>query len=115
MHEYSIVQALLEQVQSEVEKSGHPGHVVSLHLVVGRLSGVHVDAIRFGFEMLSPDSVANGATLRIDEPKARCECRTCFAQQEIDEIVVSCPVCGSGDIAIQGGQDLLLHTIELED
>lgn len=115
MHELSIVQALLEQVQAEVEKSGHPGRVVSLHLVVGRLSGVHVDAIRFGFELLSPDSIANGATLRIDEPRARCHCHTCLIEQDIEELVDSCPACGGSDIAIRGGQDLLLQSIELED
>ena len=115
MHEMSIVQALLEQVQTEVEKSGQSGRVVSLHLVIGRLSGVHVDSIRFGFELLSPGSIAQGAALCIEQPKARCHCAACGAQPEIDEIVVSCPVCGEADIAIRGGQELLLQSIELED
>ena len=115
MHEMSIVQALLEQVQSEVEKSGQAGRVASLHLVIGRLSGVHVDSIRFGFELLSPGSIADGATLCIEQPKARCCCAVCGAHPEIDEIVVCCPVCGEADITIGGGQELLLESIEIED
>lgn len=111
----SIVQALLDQVQAEVDKSGHAGRVVSLQLVIGRLSGVHVDAIRLGFDLLSPDSIAAGAALCIEQPKARCQCTACGAESEIDEILLSCPACGETDITICGGQELVLQSIELED
>ena len=115
MHEMSIVQALLEQVQSEVEKSGHSGRVLGLHLVIGRLSGVHVDSIRFAFELLSPDSKARDAELVVDQPKAQLLCLDCDATQEIEELHSSCPNCGSSNVTIHGGQDLLLQSIELED
>ncbi len=115
MHELSIVQALLEQVESEVARSGHPGRVVGLFLLVGRLSGVHVDSIRFGFELLSPTTIAEGAALQIEQPKAHSVCRDCGAEPEIDELVVACPQCGSPRITIRGGQELVLQSIELED
>lgn len=115
MHELSIVQALLEQVAEEVDHAGQRGRVVSLQLVIGRLSGVHADAIRFGFELLSPGSIAHGATLRIDQPRARCHCGRCGAAAEIAELVTTCPLCGHADIIIRGGQELLLQSIELED
>jgi hydrogenase nickel incorporation protein HypA/HybF len=115
MHEMSIVQALLEQVQSEVEKSGHDGRVMALHLVIGRLSGVHVESIRFAFELLGPDSIARDAELVIDEPKAELACRNCHSRHAIDELHANCPACGSDDVAITGGQQLLLQSIELED
>ena len=37
------------------------------------------------------------------------------AEHDIEEIVSTCPACGGADIAIRGGQDLLLQSIELED
>ena len=55
---------------AEVAQSGHSGRVVGLHLVIGRLSGVHADSIRFAFELLSPDSIAAGAELAIDRHRA---------------------------------------------
>ncbi len=115
MHEMSIVQALLEQVQAEVAQSGHQGRVLRLDLVIGRLSGVHVDSIRFAFELLAPDSIAADATLEIEEPQARLLCRSCHVEQEIQDLTVGCPGCGGSDITIQGGQELLLASIELED
>lgn len=114
MHELSIVQALLEQIESEVNRSGIAGSVQTVDLVIGRLSGVHVDSIRFAFEMLSPETIAAGAELRIDEPLATLTCRACQHREAVDELTMSCPVCASGDIVIDGGQELLLQSIELE-
>lgn len=115
MHEMSIVQALLEQVQLEVEKSGHTGRVSSLQLVIGRLSGVHVDAIRLAFDLLSPESIAQGAELVIDEPHALLCCRQCDRQTPVEQLHADCPACGSADVTIDGGQDLILQSIELEE
>lgn len=89
--------------------------MLRLHLVIGRLSGVHADAIRFAFELLAPDSIARDAELKIDEPRAALWCAACDAEQEIEELQVNCPRCGSSDVQIRGGKDLVLQSIELED
>ena len=115
MHEMSIVQALLEQVQLEIEKSGLHGRVRSLHLAIGRLSGVHVEAIRFAFELLSPDSIARDAELVIEEPQALLSCQDCDRETPIEELSANCPTCGSDNVAFRGGQELILQSIELED
>ncbi len=115
MHEMSIVQTLLEQVQEEVAQAGHTGKVVSLQLIIGRLSGVHADSIRFAYQLLAPDSIACDAQLLIEEPQAELVCNRCHARAEIEELHASCPHCGSGDVTIRGGHELLLQSIELED
>jgi hydrogenase nickel incorporation protein HypA/HybF len=111
----SIVQTLLEQIESEVYNSGHGGRVLAVQLVVGRLSGVHVDSLRFAFEVLSPHSIAEHAELKIQQVEAKLVCQHCHARQPTSELLVVCPHCGSGDVTIQGGQELLLQSIELED
>jgi len=110
----SIVQALMEQVEAEIEKSGQQGRVKGLDLVIGRLSGVHVDAIRFAFELLSPGTIVDGAELRIAEPHAFVACRACRSRQSIDELPMRCPDCGSDNVTIEGGRELVLQSIELE-
>jgi hydrogenase nickel incorporation protein HypA/HybF len=110
----SIVQALIEQVEAEVEKAGQGGRVIGLDLVVGRMSGVHVDSIRFACEILAPGTILEGSALRISEPAAYSECRACGARLAIDDLTMNCPRCGSGEIVIDGGRELLLQSIELE-
>ena len=99
----------------QVDRSGHDGRVVQLDIAVGRLSGVNVDSIRFAFDLITPGTRLEGAMLQVDEPKAVCCCRECEARTEIDELVADCPACGSGQITFEGGQDLFLESIELED
>ena len=111
----SIVQALIEQVTAEVEQSQQRGRVVGVDVVIGRMSGVHVDSLRFAFELLSSGTLVDKAQLRIQEPKAVLHCRKCQARREIDQILLDCPDCGSHDVSISGGQDLLLQSIELAD
>ena len=115
MHELAIVETLIEQVETEVARSEHSGRVLRLELVVGRLSGACADSIRFAFELLAPGTRLEGSTLDIREPKASCRCRSCQHTAEIDELVAACPSCGSRDIVIEGGRDLLLESIDLED
>ena len=109
----SIVQALIEQVDAEVAQASLRGPVIGLDLTIGRLSGVHVDSIRFAFELLSPGTIVAGAELRIAQPRPRVVCHACGAQTEVEQIELQCPACGSDRITIEGGAELLLQSIEL--
>jgi hydrogenase nickel incorporation protein HypA/HybF len=115
MHELSIVEALIEQVRRELQQAGQPGRVRRLELSIGRLSGVNCDSVRFAFGLLSPGTLVENAEVTIDEPKAACHCRVCNAKTEIDDLVVQCPRCGSTEVSIEGGRELLLQSIEIED
>ncbi|OHB71329.1 MAG: hydrogenase maturation nickel metallochaperone HypA [Planctomycetes bacterium RBG_13_63_9] len=115
MHEVSLVEMLIQQVGSEVDRCGHTGRVVRLELAVGPFSGVHGDSLRFAFELLSPGTLVEGAEMEITKPRAICRCGVCDAQAEIDEPVVRCPECHAENIVIEGGRELILQSIELED
>jgi hydrogenase nickel incorporation protein HypA/HybF len=115
MHELSIVEALIEQVQQEIDRGGHRGRVSRLHLAIGRLSGVSVDSIRFAFQLLAPGTVVQRAEIHVDQPPAACVCGVCGRRTEIEDLVVQCPACRSDRIHIEGGNELLLQTIDLEE
>jgi hydrogenase nickel incorporation protein HypA/HybF len=115
MHEMAIVEALIDQVRGEVEQQAAPGRVTRLNLIVGRLSGVCSDSLRFAFELMAPGTIVERARLHIDEPKAACRCETCGQESEIDDLGAGCPRCASREIGIVGGQELLLESIELAD
>jgi len=115
MHELSLCQTLIDHVEKEVERAGQKGRVVIVEVVVGRFSGVHPDSLRFAFELLTADTILEGAEMNVAEPKATCCCRGCNARVEIDEMPVECPECRGNDITIEGGRELLLQSIEIED
>jgi hydrogenase nickel incorporation protein HypA/HybF len=65
--------------------------------------------------MLAPGTILASAEIEIAEPRAVCVCRGCGARREIEELMAQCPECGSGDVSIEGGQELVLQSIELEE
>ena len=115
MHELSIVETLIEQVSEEVAAAGQSGRVSRLELSIGCLSGVNIESLKFAFEVLAPGTLVADASLAINEPRARGHCQECGARFETDEFIPSCIKCQSGRVRIQGGQDLVLESIELEE
>ena len=115
MHEMSIVDALIEQTRQELDRAGHGGRVLRLDLTIGQLSGVNCDSIRFAFELLARDTPLEGAELHIREPKATCRCGDCDFRAEVDEWLSQCPKCGGTNMFLDGGQEMVLESIELED
>jgi hydrogenase nickel incorporation protein HypA/HybF len=115
MHELSIVEALIDQVGKELDRAGQQGRVARLELNIGRLSGVNCESLRFAFNLLAPGTIVENAEIAIQEPKPVCRCRACNANVEIDDLVVQCPRCASGEITIEGGRELVLESIEIAE
>jgi hydrogenase nickel incorporation protein HypA/HybF len=115
MHEFSIVEAVIGQVGEELAAAGQSGRVTRVELSIGRLSGVNCDSVRFAFEVLAPGTSVEGAEIVIQQPKAVCRCGACQCRQEIDELVIECPHCGSPEVTIEGGRDMILQSIEVEE
>jgi hydrogenase nickel incorporation protein HypA/HybF len=86
--------------------------VTVLRLSVGRLSGVVPDALRFCFELVAEGTPLEGADLVIEEPAGRARCASCGADSEIEDLVLLCP-CGSADVAVTAGRDLLVRSVEV--
>jgi hydrogenase nickel incorporation protein HypA/HybF len=115
MHELAIVDALIEQVGREVRRAGNHGKILGVQLSIGRLSGVNSDSLRFAFELLAPDTLVEGAEIVINQVKPFCRCHACNARMEIEDLVFKCPKCASDAITIEGGRDLMLESIDVED
>ena len=92
MHELSIVEALIDQVERELDRAGQRGRVLRLELSIGRLSGVNPESVRFAFGLLASGTIVEDAEIVIEEPKAVCQCHACNARTEIDDLVLQCPL-----------------------
>jgi hydrogenase nickel incorporation protein HypA/HybF len=115
MHEVALVEALLESVQEHLRDSGIEGRVRRLEVVIGPLSGVVPEAFQFAFEVLSPDRLGPDCELLIRTQPAFCRCQNCGAVEGIVELAYACPRCGSQSIRLEGGRELLLQSIEVDE
>ncbi|MDR0747335.1 MAG: hydrogenase maturation nickel metallochaperone HypA [Helicobacteraceae bacterium] len=113
MHEYSIVQALLESCEREARKADAK-KVTLIKVKVGRLSNIEPALLSSAFEFFSQDSFCNGAKLEIVKQNVVIECANCGAKTELAELDFCCPNCASEDIKLIDGEDILLMSLVIE-
>lgn len=115
MHEASIARTLLEEIGARIRKHGIRGKVVAVHLRLGRMSTVVPESLKFAFEVLSQDTPLSGAHLEIEEVPVRARCRACGRSFEIGEPCFLCEGCGSPDLEISSGTELLIDSLDVEE
>ena len=111
MHEYSIVQALLERVDAEA-RARKATAVHRLSVRIGELSGVEMDLLATAYETFRERTICNRAELSLQLVPARWECPRCR-----DPIargsVLSCPSCAVPARLVEG-DEIMLDRIEME-
>lgn len=113
MHEMSLVQALLEQVEILMrEKSAD--RVSLIRVGVGEFSGVEPDLFRSAFELLVETTPLRGATLHMESVPLESRCARCGREFAIEKFCFQCPACASRDLKILRGEDLILDSVTLE-
>lgn len=108
MHELAITKSVVSAVVGRVGAA----KVVRVQLLVGKLSGVMPDAVRFCFDVCAAGTGLAGAALDIVETPGRAQCRDCRSDVEFDDPVPLC-ACGSVNLQLLGGQELRITEVEL--
>lgn len=111
MHEYSIVQALLERVEHEAH-THHASRVHRVRVSIGELAGVEVELLKTAFETIRHRTICDGSQLDVDRIAARWECRSCHAPIATGASL-TCPACGS-PARLAAGDEITLDRIEME-
>ena len=110
MHELSIADAIVRIA------CAHAGErrIVLVEVKVGHLRQVVPDALAFAFTLVSEGTPAEGAELQLEEVPAAGTCRACGAHTEFDGFPLACATCGSLDIELVRGEELLVDALTME-
>jgi hydrogenase nickel incorporation protein HypA/HybF len=109
MHELSITQSILEIALRHAQRAGGP-RITDIYLVIGRLSSVVDDSVQFYWDLISEDSLAEGAELHFRRIPAELRCRQCGRGFSPDE-GLTCPGCGSSRIRVAAGDEFYVESI----
>jgi hydrogenase nickel incorporation protein HypA/HybF len=112
MHELSLCQALIEQVE-KVAADHRANAVAVIVLRIGPLAGVEPELLKQAFTIACSGTIADGAELRIAHERVRVRCKTCGAESEALPNRLPCGVCGDWRTTVVGGDALLLERVEL--
>ena len=121
MHEGSVTTQIVESVLEEAGKH-EAKRVAEVHLVIGKLTFLNPEQVRFWYEVLTKDTIMEGSKLRIEEKNGLVRCSECGYEggfkYEDDPIyhiptpTLRCPKCG-GIVEIVGGRGCLIKSVKL--
>lgn len=110
MHEYSIVQSLVESVAAAV--GGRAAAVQRVDVAIGELAGVDYTLLATAFEVFREGTLCEHATLTIDRVLVRWECSHCGVEMPRGGFL-RCALCDS-PARLAAGDEIVLQRIELE-
>ncbi|MFP4332126.1 MAG: hydrogenase maturation nickel metallochaperone HypA [Campylobacterales bacterium] len=113
MHEYSIVNALIDLCEEHVEKN-KASKVISLKVAIGSLSGVEADLLLSSYDTFKEGTVCEDAIMDVQRIEPEAICLTCEEEFGVDEYNFLCPKCGSGQTKLIKGKEMHLMSLELE-
>jgi len=113
MHELSITQGILDIALRHAEQA-NAHRITHLNLVIGELSSIVDDSIRFYWDIVSRETMAEGATLHFERVPATLRCLGCGLTFPLDHRDYLCPHCGDRQVVVVAGDDFRLESIEVE-
>lgn len=112
MHEVSIVEALLEQVRTELQ--AYPDTPVrTIRVRVGALRQVVPEMLTFCYDAAVRGTQLEGCRLDIEQLPAEARCRRCSLTFAVAEDWLVCPRCGKAETDLLHGDELDLMSLEL--
>ena len=112
MHELSVCQSLLEQVERVAADHGAE-RVERIRVRIGPLSGVEADLLRSAYPLAAAGTIAEGAELDIEPAPVLVHCVSCGAETEATPNRLLCGACGDWHTRLVSGDELLLASLEL--
>ena len=112
MHEMSLAEGLLQLVEDTARRE-NAQRVNLVVLEIGRLSSVEPEALKFCFEAVAHDSIAQGAALEIIAVPGAGWCMLCAETVPLQERYGACPKCGNYQVEATGGTEMRVKEIEI--
>ncbi len=116
MHELSIARAVVRETEKRLREAGvRPASARVILVLVGDLSGADVGALEEAFEVLLPTTALEGARAEVRRDPARVVCPDCGVVDAGTPFRIACPRCGGEPERIEGGRDVTVETVEVDD
>jgi len=113
MHEYSIVQSLINSCESYMVEN-QASKVTKVVVKIGVMSGVEPHLLKEAFDTFKDSTVCESAEMVMNIQKVKIECNACGVESELEKNEYLCPLCQSADIKVVDGEDMYLMQLELE-
>ncbi|MEN8259741.1 MAG: hydrogenase maturation nickel metallochaperone HypA [Pseudomonadota bacterium] len=113
MHEMSLCEGIVQIIEEQAGIQQY-SRVRTVWLEIGPLACVEPEALRFSFEVVSRNTLAEGAVLEIIRTAGRAWCARCRKSVPVSQLYDACPECGGYELEITGGEETRIKELEVE-
>ncbi|MFQ5644683.1 MAG: hydrogenase maturation nickel metallochaperone HypA [Thiogranum sp.] len=111
MHELSICQALVTQVQALAQRENMQ-RVERVLVGVGPLSGVEPQLLQQAYPLAAAGTLAEDSELVIEDRPVRVHCGQCDRDSDASAGRLLCAYCGNWRTTLLSGDELMLMQVE---
>ena len=108
----SLAEGVLQLIEDAAREQQFE-KVTAVWLEIGRLSGVEVEAMSFCFDVVTRDSIADGARLEVIPLPGAGWCMKCAMTVPMAEVFGECPQCGGHQLQVTGGTEMRVKELEV--
>ncbi len=112
MHELSVTESILA-ISLKHGELVNAQAITDIHVVVGQLSSFIDESIQMYWDIISADTLAEGAMLHFRRIPAEVRCQYCDSVYPLSTVDFICPRCSSVQGEIISGDDLYVESIEI--
>ncbi|MEZ0536912.1 hydrogenase maturation nickel metallochaperone HypA [Caldicellulosiruptoraceae bacterium PP1] len=112
MHEYYVTQQMIEIATDEAKKA-NAKKINKISVVVGELTGIIDESLKFYFDLLVKGTILEGSELEIINKKAKLRCQQCNLLFERTNTFL-CPKCNSKSKLTEHGKEFYIESIEVD-
>lgn len=113
MHEMALAQGILE-VALNTAAQHNANRIGRIKLLVGKMTHVEPESLKFCFSALASGSIAEGAEIEITITPLIGHCRDCGNEFSVSGYYFICPKCQSALVEIISGRELAVEHLEVE-
>ncbi len=120
MHELSMADAIVKTAVDVAEKN-NAQEITEVTIEIGKLTMLNPEQLKFMIDVLSENTLLEGAEIIIDEIPIEVDCKSCefsgsTPSDDLDEFVpvIKCPECGGHELEVIKGRECNVKTIKIE-
>jgi hydrogenase nickel incorporation protein HypA/HybF len=109
----SLCEGVLDAIKNSAKQQSFK-KVSQVFLEIGNLSGVEIESMKFCFDAVMRDSIADGAKLVIIKKEGQAWCMKCSKNVKVKQKFDKCPDCSGYQLQIVSGDQMRIKELEVE-
>lgn len=113
MHELAVTESIASICLKHAEQN-QATRILKVNIKLGELTGIVDDYVGFYWDMVTKDTVAEGAELNFIKIPVKAYCRHCELEFDVKDYDLTCPSCGKADGELISGREFMVDSMEIE-